>query len=194
MGTNYYLMTKNTNLVHEFFATEEKYGGYSNQEYSIVEYPELSYEIHLNKLSCGWRPLFQIHKCFGTFDELEQFYKKHYRSLKIYNEYGTRFTWKDYKKEIIDHGNRVPEPVKWDYCISEFDAKFEKNPRKRLQPVECTIEEAELWIPFDHLEYNRTEREAAKRFGVWERWMDPGEFYQYNDPNYKIDWAKGDFS
>lgn len=194
MGTNYYLMTKNSNLAHKYFATKAEWGGYIDEEYRIVDHPFLGYEIHLNKLSYGWRPLFQTHKCFGTFDELEQFYKKHCKSLKIYDEYGTEYSWEDYKKEIIDHSNRVPEPVKWDYCVSEFDANFERNPRKRLQTVDCTPEEAELWIPFDHIEYARTEKEAADRFGVWESWMGSGDFYQYNDPEYKIDWAKGDFS
>lgn len=30
--------------------------------------------------------------------------------------------------------------------------------------------------------------------GVWESWMGNGDFYLCNDPNYKIDWAEGEFS
>ncbi|WP_159444383.1 hypothetical protein [Eubacterium uniforme] len=39
----------------------------------IVDEPYLGYQVHLNKLSAGWRPLFQKHKTIKTFKELEEF-------------------------------------------------------------------------------------------------------------------------
>jgi len=62
MGTNYYFMSRNKEL------------------------------IHLNKLSCGWRPLFQKHRAFDSFRELEAFYREHQADLEIYDEYGRQYS------------------------------------------------------------------------------------------------------
>ena len=69
MGTNYYLMTRNKQLAHKYFAVENDWG-ITDEEYKIVDDPYLGYEIHLNKCSCGWRPLFQRHKSFKSWEEL----------------------------------------------------------------------------------------------------------------------------
>ena len=61
METNFYLMSRNKKLIREHFAVETEYN-IKNIEYAIVDEPYLGYEIHLNKLSCGWHPLFQRHK------------------------------------------------------------------------------------------------------------------------------------
>ena len=61
MGTNFYLMSRNKKLMREHFAVETEYD-IKDIEYAIVDEPYLGYEIHLNKLSWGWRPLFQRHK------------------------------------------------------------------------------------------------------------------------------------
>ena len=72
MGTKFYLMSKSKNLMRENFAVEKDYG-ITDEEYEIVDEPYLGYQVHLNKLSCGWRPLFQMHKNIKTFKELEDF-------------------------------------------------------------------------------------------------------------------------
>ena len=94
MGTNYYLFTGSKQLARKYFAEVSEYG-YVDAEYEIVDEPRLGYEIHLNKCSCGWRPLFQCHKAFKSFAELESFFKKHEKSLIIYDEYGEEFEWSD---------------------------------------------------------------------------------------------------
>lgn len=70
MGTNYYLFTGSKQLARKYFAEVSEYG-YVDAEYEIVDEPRLGYEIHLNKCSCGWRPLFQCHKVFKSFAEQE---------------------------------------------------------------------------------------------------------------------------
>ena len=72
MGTNFYLMSKSKKLMRENFAVENDYG-ITDEEYEIVDDPYLGYRVHLNKLSCGWHPLFQRHKNIKTFKELEDF-------------------------------------------------------------------------------------------------------------------------
>ena len=132
MGTNYYLFTGSKQLARKYFAEVSEYG-YVDAEYEIVDEPRLGYEIHLNKCSCGWRPLFQCHKAFKSFAELELFFKKHEKSLIIYDEYGEEFEWSDYKQMIIDHGDVKPDPRKWVY---EKDMIFNDG-RKHLMTVRC---------------------------------------------------------
>ena len=83
MGTNFYLMSRNKKLMREHFAVETEYD-IKDIEYAIVDEPYLGYEIHLNKLSWGWRPLFQRHKTIKTFKELEEFCLKNKSVISIY--------------------------------------------------------------------------------------------------------------
>lgn len=66
--------------MRENFAVEKDYG-ITDEEYEIVDEPYLGYQVHLNKLSCGWRPLFQMHKNIKIFKELEDFCLKNKMSL-----------------------------------------------------------------------------------------------------------------
>lgn len=87
MGTNFYLMSKSKKLIRENFAVEKNYG-VTDVEYELVDEPYLGYQIHLNKLSCGWRPLFQRHKNIKSFKQLEGFCMKNNNIVEIYDEYG----------------------------------------------------------------------------------------------------------
>lgn len=196
MGTNYYFMTRNKELAHKHFAVEHDWG-VTDKEYDIVDEPFLGYEIHLNKLSYGWRPLFQRHKAFKTWNELEKFYYDHENDLCVYDEYGTLWTFSDYKQHVFDHFAREPLPVKWEYDYESIDLKFHpETARKHLHTVSCHPEEAELWIPFDHIEYFETEKAAKLKFKAYD-WYDRyifDDIKYWNDPDYKIDWTEGDFS
>ncbi len=203
MGTNYYLTTKNKDIAHEYFAEKMDYGGkypeYVSKEYELHDVPDFYYEIHLNKLSCGWRPLFQRHKAFTTFQGLLDFCKEHVDEIEIEDEYGEKFTIGQYKKKILDHAHRTPEPLKWVYDISNFD-KFiaDKNdeyiPKKTLHTISCEPDEADIWIPFIHDEYDKTRREAAKRLEVVNPYYGIDEMDYSRDPDYPVDWVSGEFS
>lgn len=116
MGTNFYLMSRNKKLMREYFAVETEYT-IKDIEYEIVDEPYLGYEVHLCKLSAGWRPLFQRHKTISTFKELEEFCLKNKSMVSIYDEYGRRYTWKQYFKKVYNHSQRKAEPRKWIYDI-----------------------------------------------------------------------------
>lgn len=116
MGTNFYLMSRNKKLIREHFAVETEYD-IKDIEYAIVDEPYLGYEIHLNKLSCGWRPLFQRHKTIKTFKELEEFCLKNKSVISIYDEYGRRYTWKQYFEKVYEHSQQKKQPRKWIYDI-----------------------------------------------------------------------------
>ena len=80
-------------------------------------------------------------------------------------------------------------PQKWVY---ELDEIFLFNKNKTLHTVECTPEDADLWIPFDHVVFQKTEIEATKRFH-----LNPSfnlRVKYWNDPDYPVDWTEGDFS
>lgn len=196
MGTNYYFMTRNKDLAHNHFAVEHSWG-VTDEEYEIVDRPYLGYEIHLNKLSYGWRPLFQKHKEFDSWDKLETFYMAHKDNLEIYNEYGEKFEWIDYKKRIFDHAARESEPLKWYYGVDPIYAngQWTGSAKKRLYHDRCKPEEAEFWIPIDHVKYFETEKEAREKYRVWDYPIFDDIRY-WNDPNrdYLIDWTEGNFS
>lgn len=116
MGTNFYLMSRNKKLMREYFAVETEYT-IKDIEYEIVDEPYLGYKVHLCKLSAGWRPLFQRHKTISTFKEVEEFCLKNKSMVSIYDEYGRRYTWKQYFKKVYNHSQRKAEPRKWIYDI-----------------------------------------------------------------------------
>ena len=123
MGTNFYLMSKSKKLIRENFAVEKNYG-VTDVEYELVDEPYLGYQIHLNKLSCGWRPLFQRHKNIKSFKQLEGFCMKNNNIVEIYDEYGEKYTWKQYYDKVYNHSQCKPKPFKWVY---EIDLLFKDN-------------------------------------------------------------------
>lgn len=141
MGTNFYLMSRNKKLMREYFAVETEYT-IKDIEYEIVDEPYLGYNVHLCKLSAGWRPLFQRHKTISTFKEVEEFCLKNKSMVSIYDEYGRRYTWKQYFKKVYNHSQRKAEPRKWIYDI---DPIFPDN-GPRLHMASCTEQEAEIYI------------------------------------------------
>ena len=194
MGTNFYFMTKNKELAHKHFAIEHDWG-VSDEEYKIVDDPCFRYEIHLNKLSMGWRPLFQKHKEFSSWDELESFYMKHKDDLEIYDEYDDKYEWIDYKKKIFSHAAREPEPMKWFYGIDPMDKVFSRHHKNRLYSGRCNPEEAEFWIPIDHVKYFESEKKAKEKFRVWEYPIFTDlNYWNDKNPEYLIDWTEGEFS
>ena len=136
MGTNFYLMSRNKKLMREHFAVETEYA-IKDIEYTIVDEPYLGYEVHLCKLSAGWRPLFQRHKTISTFKELEEFCLKNKSIVSIYDEYGRRYVWKEFFERVYNHSQRKAEPRKWIYDMDPFFP--DRGPE--LQTISCTEQE-----------------------------------------------------
>jgi hypothetical protein len=157
------------------------------EEYTIVDEPYLGYWCHLNKLSCGWRPLFQKHRAFDSFRKLEAFYRDHQADLEIYDDYRRQYSWEKYIETVYEHSRCHPEPVKWVYRVNPMSP--DKKPH--LQTVGCCEEEAELYSPFNHIEYEKTLQQARQKFGVYER--EYGNIKYWNDPDYLFDWTEGEF-
>lgn len=152
MGTNFYLMSKSKKLIRKYFAVETEYG-ITDEEYEIVDEPYLGYCVHINKLSAGWRPLFQRHKTIKTFKELEDFCLKNNSVNGIYDEYGKKYTWKQYFDRVYNYSQCSEGPYKWVY---EIDMFF-KDRDPTLHIVSCSEQEAEIYMPFNHRVYAETE-------------------------------------
>ena len=175
MGTNYYFITKSKHIAHDYF----------EGEYDLVDEPDFQYEIHLNKCSGGWKPLFENHKSFQTFSDLEKFYYEHQEDIIIQDEYEEEFTFEEYKELLINHSQRKPEPMKWVY---ERNTPFGNH----ITTIQCSPEEAELWTPFDHIEYRETQNRAEDKFKDWDSSFASSITY-HRDPDYNFDWSDGSF-
>lgn len=178
MGTNYYLFCKDRKSVKEHF----------DGEYELVDVPDLGYMIHLNKLSCGWLPLFQKHEAFSTFRGLIGFIYDHLE-YEIYDEYGNWYSVAGYMKKIIDHCQQEKRALKW---------KLEKSPfsgREMIQLTDCDMSEADIFAPFRHSEYSKSYSAACKRYNTAERGYVIDNSSEYTpDPEYQLDWIAGEFS
>lgn len=181
VGTNYYLRTKNKKLVEECFGLERV----SWEDKDVV--PAVLY-IHLNKLSYGWRPLFQKSQVFQTFDELKRFYHEHPDDFEICDEYNEQYSWEDYAQMIFNHSQVQPRPFRWVYGKCAIFS--EMSPILHMEV--CSEEEAEIHSPFNHIEYTELEKEARKRFGLYS-YM-PCNIVYWNDPDYMYDWTDREFS
>ena len=60
-------------------------------------------EIHICKISCGWKTLFQATNMYSNLDELKSFYDKYNNDFIITDEYGSEFTLKDLVKKVKEH-------------------------------------------------------------------------------------------
>lgn len=105
IGTNFYLQTKNKELI-------EKYAPYS---YELTDTPDWGYKFHVVKTSCGWLPLFQGHE--NGINSVKE-YKEAYDTseFNIYDEYGTEYNWEEFDKRVLQWnggklGVQEPEPV-----------------------------------------------------------------------------------
>lgn len=69
--------------------------------------------------------------------------------------------------------------------------EFHGVDRPTLHVVQCTEQEAEIHMPFCHKEYDEQEKQAQKRFHVYERsWRD---VKYWEDSDYPFDWTEGEF-
>ena len=82
----------------------------------------------------GSLQLFQRHKNIKSFKQLEDFCMKNKNIVEIYDEYGEKYTWKQYYDKVYNHSQCKPKPFKWVY---EIDPLF-KNNKPALHVVPCT--------------------------------------------------------
>ena len=127
------------------------------------------------------------HRAFDSFRKLEAFYREHQADLEIYDEYRRPYSWEEYMETVFTHSNYSPEPMKWVYEVNPLSL----DKQLHLRTAGCSEEEAELYSPFNHVEYEKTLQKARQKFGVYER--EYGDIKYWNDPDYLFDWTEGEF-
>ena len=174
MGTNYYIMITNKELVEKYFPNE----------YKLVDYPYFGYEVHIGKRSCGWKPLFQTHKnAYDSVEEMKNFINRHKNDIRIFDECGEEFDIKGLEDELINwaeyqkirHMKYIPDGVS--------DEIF--GGKKYL--VESTEDDYDITIPYDHIEYERLDPHKENR-----SWFGCTPMYSKDKNGY--DFLNGDFS
>ena len=116
MGTNYYMMTTDKELVHTYFP----------YEYEIVEEPYLCYQIHIGKRAAGWKPLFEAHeKAYNSVSEMLEFITLH-PEIHIYNEYDEPLSIMQLKEELIDWAeNQEKRMIHYDGYVGEIQSPID---------------------------------------------------------------------
>lgn len=72
----------------------------------------------------------------------------------------------------------------------EIDTIFNDS-RKTVHTIPCTEQEAEIYMPFCHRIYNEKEKQARKRFKIYDSHGFNVKYWE--DPDYPFDWTEGDF-
>ncbi len=172
MGTNFYMMTTNKELVEEHFPNE----------YEIVDTPYFGYEIHIGKRSCGWKPLFCEHKnAYDSVEGMRKFIRNNNNDIRIFDEYNREFSLEELEDELITWGEQ--QEICYMKHIPEGIPDKVFGGKKYL--VESTKDDYDITIPFDHIEYEKLEIERNN----WR--YENGSYYSKDRDGY--DFMKGEF-
>lgn len=164
MGTNYYLHTKDKELMAEHFPAE----------YTLTDMPDFGYEVHLCKMSAGWKTLFQAHKfAYNSVKEMTAFFKQHKDKITIYDEYDDKHEL----EEFIDlYTNR-------DKLTAQHSQKLAISAQGGIRGAADDTTEPYITTPIDHIEYRNFMTQYGYYFGFArdsEHWNDD-EGYNFCD-------------
>lgn len=122
MGTNFYFFTQNRAVADLMGPKRE-----------VTDIPELGWEMHIAKTSCGWKPVFEEHEHIHSVRDLDRFYHDNMRYLTIFDEYGQKYTWPEFEERVIKYGTpKVFDPEIGMYtgnwrCESDNDCELYKH-------------------------------------------------------------------
>ena len=122
MGTNFYFFTQNRAVAYLMGPKRE-----------VTDIPELGWELHIAKTSCGWKPVFEEHKQIHSVCDLDRFYHDNMRHLTIFDEYGQKYSWPEFEERVIKYGTpKVFDPEIGMYtgnwrCESDNDCEHYKH-------------------------------------------------------------------
>lgn len=141
IGTNFYMMTTNKELVKKHFSNE----------YEIVDEPYLGYEIHIGKRSAGWKPLFEEHKhAYDSVEGLLKFLENNRDDIRIFNEYREEFDINGLKEKLIMWADR------------------QKKRKLKYENGWLTEDEnGEIDSPIDHVEYSKIDPCSYLNIKYW---------------------------
>ena len=162
MGTNYYLHTKDKRLVAEHFPAE----------YTLTDVPDFGYEVHLCKMSAGWKILFQAHNfAYTSVKEMTKFFRKNKDKITIYDEYDNK---QDLEEFIDLYTNR-------DKLGAENSQKLSVNAQGGMRGVSDDTTEPYITTPIDHIEYRdfMAQQSDTNLFTRYEEYWNDDEGYNF---------------
>ena len=166
MGTNYYLHTKDKRLVAEHFPAE----------YTLTDMPDFGYEVHLCKMSAGWKTLFQAHKfAYNSVKEMTAFFRQNKDKITIYDEYDDK---QDLEEFIDLYVNR-------DKLAAQHSQRLVIDAQGGIRRADDTTK-SYITTPIDHLAYGDFMSEYRYFSGfesVREYWNDD-EGYNFCDRDF----------
>lgn len=116
MGTNYSIFTRSADAA-EILQNR-------GMTLDAVFEPRVGFEVHICKKSCGNRPMFAVHDCMKSFDDVLTELEDLPEEAVIRNEYGEEYTLREFadmaekwKQEI--RINKVV-PIDWQRTIADF--------------------------------------------------------------------------
>lgn len=175
MGTNYYMIMKDKELVTKYF----------DNEYELTDLPYFGYEVHIGKRSCGWKPLFEWHEnAYKSVDDMLKFLEFHKIDIEIFDEYNKRFSIGGLKEELINWENK--QPVRYMKYVPEGNYNEIFGGRDYL--TESTEDDYDIKMPYDHVEYHKLDPYNEKR------WIDESREPLYFHDKDGYDFTRGDFS
>lgn len=122
MGTNFYFFTQNRAVADLMGSKRE-----------VTDIPELGWELHIAKTSCGWKPVFEEHEQIHSVRDLDKFYHDNRHYLTIFDEYEQKYSWPEFEERVIKHGTpKVFDPKIGMYtgnwrCESDNDCELYKH-------------------------------------------------------------------
>lgn len=174
MGTNYYMMMKDKELAMKYF----------DNEYELTDIPYFGYEVHIMKLSYGWKPLFEWHgNAYKSVEDMLKFLEFHRMDIDIFDEYCGQYTIEGLKEEFTSHVNREPKYMKH---IPKGIPNHIFGGRDYL--VESTEDDYDIKMPYDHVEYHKLDPYNEKR------WIDESREPLYFHDKDGYDFTKGSFT
>ena len=136
MGSNYYLYTKDKRLVAENFPVE----------YTLIDVPDFGYEVHICKMSNGWKTLFQAHDfAYTSVKEMTAFFRKNKDKITIYDDY---YDKQDLEKFIDLYTNR-------DKLSAQHSQKLTINELGTMVGAADDTDKPYITTPVDHLELRK---------------------------------------
>jgi hypothetical protein len=144
------MMTKDKELVTKYF----------DNEYELTDLPYFGYEVHIMKLSYGWKPLFEWHgNAYKSVEDMLKFLEFYRIDIEIFDEYGKQYTIEGLKEEFTSHANREPKYMKH---IPEGIPNHIFGGRDYL--VESTEDDYDIKMPYDHVEYHKLDPYSERRY------------------------------
>lgn len=127
MGCNYYIrpIGKDVENFNKSYLELHKYLSKFNLGFQIPE--EIDLDIHICKISGGWKPILHITPQYQTLDDLDKFISDNKDKIIIVDEYNSEILWKDLRQKILDKYADNTNILHSDYCRANGELDFLPN-------------------------------------------------------------------